>query len=761
MLRCLICLGLVAALGGCQRPWYRRSADRETYAVEREHEDEARWPVANTDITPPPDSRLYDPFNPDYPPIPPDDPAAHFYMHHPDRQHAPRTYHRDGDAPWIEDPAWRDALELDRDGYLVLSPERAVELGLLHSREYQQALENLYTTSLTLTLDRFEFAMHWFGINNTVANIFGAGGIGFSTLNSATDVGFTRNLAAGGQLLVDFANNVLVTFGGGAPTVATSNFTATLVQPLLRNAGRRVRLEALIQGERNLLYAVRTFARFREQFYVGLTFGNGNDYLGLLSQVQNIRNQESNFKSQEQNLRLHEALLARGTASTIQVDQVFQSYQQARLAVLQGKTSLETSLDSYKQVLGLPPDLKVKLDDTLLDPFQLASPQLEKLQGELEVFFAEYRELDKAPPLASLRTGFDKLKGYHGRLVQITSDVEGELERWRKQPDSGTEEEAQRRREEATRAALERQIPEFKAELGKLAKELAKDEAGLAETTRPKDWETLQKRARQLIASAAQLYVVQSQVRVFLIQLPPVFYTLEEASAYARDNRLDLMNQRGQVVDAWRQIAVTASALKAGLDVRMSANIATSPFGNRPFDFSAAASQYTVGLAFASPLNRLAERNAYRASLIAYQQARRSFMALDDQIQAAVRQDIRQLELDRASFRIARQQLISAARQVEASRDRLLIIPNADTTGTIDVLNALSALLGAKTTLITSWINYQNDRAQLLLDMGALRLDSRGLPDHELLDSTTPARLGSPASVVEELPALGVRLRRE
>src|SRR5437764_1217691 len=118
MLRCLLCLGLLAIVFGCQRPWYRRDADRQTYAVEREHENEARWPVANTSITPPPGSRLHDPFNPDYPPMPPDDPAANYYMLHPDGQPAPRTYHRDGDAPWIEDPGWRASLPVDKDGNL-------------------------------------------------------------------------------------------------------------------------------------------------------------------------------------------------------------------------------------------------------------------------------------------------------------------------------------------------------------------------------------------------------------------------------------------------------------------------------------------------------------------------------------------------------------------------------------------------------------------------------------------------------------------
>src|SRR5206468_1416188 len=136
----------------------------------------------------------------------------------------------------------------------------------------------------------------------------------------------------------------------------------------------------------------------------------------------------------------------------------------------------------------------------------------------------------------------------------------------KKQPPSTTEEPAQRKRELATRAALERQMPEFRTELDKLAKDINMDEAGLAEGTRTKDWESLQKRSRQLIASAAQLYVIQTQIRVYLIQLQPIPYAVDEAAAYARANRLDLMNQRAEVVHAWRKIEVTATALKTGLD---------------------------------------------------------------------------------------------------------------------------------------------------------------------------------------------------
>jgi outer membrane protein TolC len=124
----------------------------------------------------------------------------------------------------------------------------------------------------------------------------------------------------------------------------------------------------------------------------------------------------------------------------------------------------------------------------------------------------------------------------------------------------------------------------------------------------------------------------------------------------------------------------------------------------------------------------MAARNAYRTAQINYEKERRTFIALDDQITATIRQDLRQLETERASFAIGRQSLISAARQVEAARDNLLLADKgAGTTLSQDVLTALSSLLQAKETLISSWISYETTRIQLLLDMEALQVDDRGI----------------------------------
>ncbi len=735
-------LVLVLLASGCSRASYRRAADHETYHAIAQHSDETRWPIVSPNITPPPQSRLFDPFDPDHPPMPPDDPAAYRFMMRPNGVRGSRHFHDDGDAPFIEDPDWRAHLPLNADGKLQLTPDGAVELGLLNSREYHNQLDNLYLTALALTLNRFEFDCHWFLTNDTLWTHFGSSATEVNTLDTTTAFGFTRNLYAGGQLLVEFVNSFLITFSGVNQTVATSNIIATLTQPLLRGAGRRVRMEALTQAERNVLYAVRTFARFRKQFYVTLTSAQRGGYLALLLQVQNVRDLEADVRSQEQNLRMHEALFKAESVSTIQVDQALQSYLQSKLALLQAQTSLETSLDNYKFTLGLPPSVPVALDDALLKPFQLAAPELEQLQGEVDRFFADVRERDQAPTLAELRAGFDKLGTFRRRGEALLDRVAAEMREWQGRLGTGTSDPALAERERESYRSLERQLPDIRTDFAELAKGLAQDAAALDDAQRKKGWDALQNRSRQLIAQLAQLFVLETQVRVYLIRLRPIPYRLEEASEFARQNRLDLLNERARVVDAWRQVAVTANALRAGLNVTASANVATQPLTDAPFDFRASASTYTVGFQFDAPLNRLAERNAYRASQVAYEEARRNFMGLEDQVDAQVRQDLRTLEQERTNFDIGRLALVTAARQVEASRDRLLLVERAgETTTTLDILNALSALLQAKSRLIGSWTNYESARLQLLLDMEALQVTPRGIPadepDHDA--STLPA----------------------
>ena len=206
-----------------------------------------------------------------------------------------------------------------------------------------------------------------------------------------TNFGFARNFAAGGQLLVDFANNLTYEYTGGTHAVR-SNAAISLIQPLLRNAGRRVRLESLTQAERDVLYSVRDFARFRKSFWASVAVGagggqfGGGGYLDLLQSVQNLRNAQVNLKQQEETYGLYYELFRGGRRSVVELDQFFQSLQQARLGVIEAELGLENALDGYKLQLGLPPRIPVELDDSLLDQFVLTDPSLEKLRDDLDKF---------------------------------------------------------------------------------------------------------------------------------------------------------------------------------------------------------------------------------------------------------------------------------------------------------------------------------------------------------------------------------------
>src|SRR5207245_9653727 len=119
---------VLCLMGGCGRAWYRRDAYRETYDTTQEHITDPRWEAPYLSVNPNPASRLYDPFDPDFPPMPPDDPAASQYMVRANGMPGYRHWHKYGDAPFIEDAEWGKLVVLDWESVLGLSWQRVGDL---------------------------------------------------------------------------------------------------------------------------------------------------------------------------------------------------------------------------------------------------------------------------------------------------------------------------------------------------------------------------------------------------------------------------------------------------------------------------------------------------------------------------------------------------------------------------------------------------------------------------------------------------------
>jgi len=719
---------LLACAAGCGRAWYRLDADQETYAAVTEKLNDPRWRLPPDGLDRPPASRLFDPGNPDRPPLPPDDPAAHVFMHTADGHRGWRHWHRNGDAPSVESPEWRRFLPLEPDGTLRLTPDNAVRLALLHSREYQTQVEDLYLVALSLTLNRFEFALQWFATNNTAYEHLGSGSVPTeaNTLTNSTVAGFTKNFMAGGQLLVNLFNSFTWEYTGATSSVG-SNLGATLVQPLLRGAGRQVRMEALTEGERSLLYAVRRFARGRKEFYFSIAI---EQYQSLLQATQQIRNLEANVKTREQQFLVIAARRSAGEASLAQEDQAYSSFQQAQIQLTQAKTNLENQLDAYKALLGLPPEIPVRIDDGMLAAFEFSSPELRGFQEKVTQYLNAIARRDGAAPLDRLREDYATLATMLKTTGDFARQARGEVLRVKanaKARPPSTDSESEQRLLGGVEQ-LDRQSLELIEDIRKFGVELDRRASNLTEKDRPAIQNDVWKRARDLSNLASEVYVQQTEARIRLLELPNFRADEKSSIEYALHERLDLMNRRAQVIDAWRQIEIMANQLQGVVNLQADMNLATKADNETPLNFSAEANRYRVGLQFEGPLNRLAERNAYRQSQINYQRARRDYMAFEDSIARTIRQEVRQVTTDRLNFDLTRQALIATARQIEQNQYSLLFGDSRDVQAdTTSILTALDNLLNAQNALIAQWFSYERGRLRLLLDMELFDLDDDGI----------------------------------
>ncbi len=275
----------VLASGACTRAKYRYKTNREAYYLIDEKIADACERTAPYRIEIDPRSRMFDPFNPDRPPMPDDDPVANSYMKMVDRKKGYPLWEANGRTNTAENPQWWSYLPLDERGVLVLDVNDAVRQGLLHSPAYQQAQETLYLSALDVSSERFLFDSQFFGgwRGDYVAD--GSrrvrdNGESASTIRTGTGGGlggrtFTmqKQFASGADLLVGFANTFTWQVSGPDDYSANTLLDFSLIQPLLRQGGRDVVLERLTLAERTLLANVRAFERYRRGFYMQVVTG--------------------------------------------------------------------------------------------------------------------------------------------------------------------------------------------------------------------------------------------------------------------------------------------------------------------------------------------------------------------------------------------------------------------------------------------------------------------------------------------------------
>ena len=293
----------------------------------------------------------------------------------------------------------------------IIGLDNALDLAFQHSKDYQTQKERLYLEALALTFDRYRYTptfsftgsgdYQWDSEDQFVTDmqtLTGMERINTSeSIDAGTSLGGRVLLKGGGVIALNLTNSFTRFLTGDISESNGSALIGSFAQPLIRDFGTEIEAEALMQAERDLLYQLRNFTRFRKTFAVRIA----SDYYSVLLNRETARNNFSGLNSVNLSLEREQAFQVEGLRTLLDVGRLEQSALQADLRWTASITRYKRSLDNFKILIGLDADDNIMLDDDemeLISETGMASPDLTLEQAmdlSMQTRLDLYTELDR------------------------------------------------------------------------------------------------------------------------------------------------------------------------------------------------------------------------------------------------------------------------------------------------------------------------------------------------------------------------------
>jgi len=372
LVACIAGLGLA----GCSPEHYRKSADREVYGIIQAKSQAVPGMVSD------------------------------FTIERTDRDVL-------ADCPRADGPAPADSQDAEgppeQQAPVLLSLEKALEIAALNSRRYQTEKESVYREILSLTLQRHAFRPLFSG---TLSGEYEETNMGESRgVEGSSVFGLSWLLATGARISAALTTSASQFLKGDPQKAASSAFNLTITQPILRGAGIAV-TESLTQAERDAIYEIRDFVRFRRTFFVSIL----SDFYRVLEDAQVVQNERMNLDSLVLLRQRAEAMAQAGEFSEYQVDQVRQQELVADDRLVRAQQSYETSLDDFKITLGLRTETPLVLDSRELARLTEEGTAAIPLPAERILTLALENRLD-------LQTSRDRVEDARRRVKVAANDL--------------------------------------------------------------------------------------------------------------------------------------------------------------------------------------------------------------------------------------------------------------------------------------------------------------------------------------------------
>jgi outer membrane protein TolC len=269
-----------------------------------------------------------------------------------------------------------------------LNLQKALEVAAENSRSFQAEKERVFVAALDLTLERYRL-----GYIPSLTNSNTMAGVGqeATEASSSLGAGLTKVLGTGARIVASIGVGIfrsLLTSDGWKSLPTTINLAIT--QPLLRGAGASIVEEPLTQAERDVVYAVRGFERFRHEFAVDVA----SRLYRILQESDTVANEKQNYDNLTKVRERNEALNQAGRLSEVEVGQARQNELTARNRWIEARESHAAQIDEFKVFLGLPVDIDLQIDEAELQTLQKTELSQVEIREDSAVAIACEKRLD-------------------------------------------------------------------------------------------------------------------------------------------------------------------------------------------------------------------------------------------------------------------------------------------------------------------------------------------------------------------------------
>jgi len=184
------------------------------------------------------------------------------------------------------------------------------------------------------------------------------------------------------------------------------------------------------------------------------------------------------------------------------------------------------------------------------------------------------------------------------------------------------------------------------------------------------------------------------------------------------DRHMDILNAIDRFEDSKRKVRTAADQLRA--DVNLFANASLKSEGPADYtNFDPNKINYTAGISLNLPVDRLRQRNNYRATLVAFESQLRSLSQTLDTYKDRIDRGLRTVEQTRLNYLSGIEALKVAERRVENNA----MLLEAGRATIRDLRESQDGLILAQNNLANIYAQYLSARLELLLSLGVIQTE--------------------------------------